>query len=91
MARPMDTTAEAWAVQRTILRRMTGAERAAMAVEMSETARLLTEAGIRHRHPEWSDQQIRDALLSHLLGSNLAEKVRRARDHPVKRCGSVPG
>lgn len=83
MARPMDTTVAAWAIQRAIFRGMTGAERVAMAIEMSETARALTEAGMRHRHPEWSDEQVHDALLSCLLGSDLADKVRRARLMPA--------
>ena len=79
MVRPADTTAAAWAVQREIFRRMTGSERVAMAFEMSEAARSLTEAGIRHRHPDWTGEQIHDALLTRMLGRELSERVRRAR------------
>lgn len=79
MKRPGDTTPEAWAVQLEILRRMTGPERVAMAFEMSEAARALSEAGIRHRHPEWNEGRVRDALMEMLLGLDLANAVRASR------------
>jgi hypothetical protein len=79
MMRPADTTAEAWAVQLEILRRMTGPERVAMAFEMSEAARSLSEAGIRNRHPDWNDDQVRDAIREMLLGRDLAVTVRQSR------------
>ena len=79
MKLPDDTTPEAWAVQLEILRRMTGPERVAMAFEMSEAARALSEAGIRHRHPEWNEGQVRDALMEMLLGLDLANAVRASR------------
>ncbi len=78
MARPADTTEAAWQTQRAILRRMTGAERVAMAFEMSDTARALTEAGIRHRHPDWTDEQVSNELLTRSLGRNLSTEVRGA-------------
>lgn len=58
---------------------MSGPERVAMAFEMSESARALTEAGIRHRHPDWTDEHVHDALLERMLGKSLAAKVRRSR------------
>jgi hypothetical protein len=79
MGRPADTGSEAWRVQREIFRRMTGPERLTMAFEMSDAARALTEAGIRHRHPDWTDEEVHDALLERLLGKPLAIKVRRSR------------
>lgn len=78
MDRPADTSPDAWAVQRDILSRMTGPERVAMAAEMSESARALTAAGIRHRHPDWSEEQVHRALLTRLLGRRLANEVRRS-------------
>ena len=83
MSRLRDTTPEAWRVQLEILRRMTGPERVAKAFEMSDAARSVSEAGIRHRHPEWSDEQVRDALLDLLLGEKLANAVRRSRLIPA--------
>ena len=79
MVRPADTTVEAWEVQLGILRRMSGADRVAMAFEMSDAARALSEAGIRHRHPDWDEGQVKDALLELLLGSELAKAVRGSR------------
>ena len=83
MVRPADTSTEAWQVHHEALRRLTGTERVAMAFEMSAAARDLTEAGIRHRHPDWSDEQVRDALLELLLGEQLADAVRRSRTVPA--------
>ncbi len=83
MTGPADTTREARKVHLDILRRMSGPERVAMAVEMSETARAVTRAGIRHRHPDWTDEQVHDALLVVLLGRDLADRVCRARLLPV--------
>ena len=83
MARPADTNEAAWQTQLAIFRRMTGAERVAMAFEMSDSARALTEAGIRHRHPRWTDEQVRDELLARLLGRDLSTKVRRSRLVPA--------
>jgi hypothetical protein len=79
MTRPADTSAEAWREQLEIWRRMTGAERLAVALDLSETARAISEAGIRYRHPNWTDAQVRDALMDLLLGPRLASEARRAR------------
>ena len=83
MVRPADTTIEAWDVQRDIFRRMSGSQRVAMAFEMSDSARALTEAGIRYRHPGWTDSQVLDAMLERLLGAELARTVRLARPIPA--------
>lgn len=47
-----------------------------MAFEMSERARRLSEAGIRHRHPDWTDAEVHQAMLELLLGADLARKLR---------------
>ena len=83
MNRPVDTSPQAWRAQIAIWRGMTGPERMAVALEMSETARAFSEAGIRHRHPEWSDDQVQDALMDLLLGAQLADDVRRSRFVPA--------
>jgi len=77
-----DTTPEAREVQLAILRRLDGPTRLEMACRMSDEARAISHAGIRHRHPEWSEEQVHAALLELLLGSDLANEVigkRRAR------------
>jgi hypothetical protein len=79
MSRPADTTTDAWRTQLEVWRAMTGPERVAKAFELTDAARAVTEAGIRHRHPEWSDEHVRDAMFDVLLGVELAAKVRRSR------------
>jgi len=66
--RLIDTSREALRVQRAAFRRMTPAQRLAIAAEMSDEARALAEAGIRARHPEFSDDELRAALVALLLG-----------------------
>jgi len=79
LARARDTTPEAHQVQMEILRRLDGPTRLEMACQMSDDARATSEAGIRHRHPEWNDDQVHQALLELLLGPELASRVRSAR------------
>jgi hypothetical protein len=83
MTRPVDTSPEAWRAHLEALRRMTGPERVAKAFDLSEAARTITEAGIRHRHPEWADEQVRDALMELILGDDLAGTLRRSRLTPA--------
>lgn len=45
VVRPLDTSPEAWAVQRAVHKAMTGEQRLALAIEMSEISRRLSEAG----------------------------------------------
>lgn len=75
MTLPADTTPNSRALQLRILREMGGPARLAMALEMSEDARAISESGIRHRHPEWSEAQVHEALIRLLLGDDLARKV----------------
>jgi hypothetical protein len=73
--RSRDTSIEAERVQRDVIRRMSGAERVRIAVEMSEAARELSLAGIRARNPVWSEARSRRALLELLYGSELVERA----------------
>ena len=74
-----DTSSEARRVQLDALRRLDGPHRLEMACLMSDEAREISEAGIRHRHPEWTSDQVHRELLELLLGPNLAHEVLRAR------------
>jgi hypothetical protein len=38
---------------------MSPAQRVRLAVEMSDEARQITEAGVRHRHPDWDAERLR--------------------------------
>lgn len=53
-----DTTPEARAKQLEIIRAMSGEQRMTLAYEMSMFTRELAKAGIRSKHPDWSDAQI---------------------------------
>jgi hypothetical protein len=79
MVRPADTTPDAWRRQIAIFRGLTGPERVAMAWSMSEAARELNAAGIRHRHPGWTAEQVTAALMAQLHGPRVADEVRRSR------------
>jgi hypothetical protein len=64
-----DTSPEAAEVQAGIYRRMTGAERLGLALEMSMTARELTLSRLRAEHPDWSDRELKRELLRYAFGS----------------------
>ena len=79
MVRSLDTSSDAARRQSEVFRRMSGAERVDVACRMSEAARALTVAGIRHRHPEWTDDQIHHALVQQLHGPEVAKAIRSTR------------
>jgi hypothetical protein len=70
-----DTSPDAAAVQRALYRAMTGEQRVALALKMSMMAREITLDGIRHRHPEYSDEQAKFALFRILVGDDLFRKA----------------
>jgi hypothetical protein len=68
---PPDTTPEAHAVQTGIYRRMGGARRLSVAMQLSDAVRRVTVAGIRSRHPQYSEAQVRLAWCRVTLGDAL--------------------
>jgi hypothetical protein len=72
---PADTSAQAREIQLAIYRQMLPGRRVALALELSQEARALTIAGIRARHPEWSDVQVAEACRKRLLGTDLARHL----------------
>ena len=58
-----DTSPAAQAVQREILRAMSGEQRILLAFEMSLFARELATEGIRRNHPEWPEARVTRELL----------------------------
>jgi hypothetical protein len=72
---PADTTLEAARVQNAVYQRMAPERRLALAFQMTASARALSEAGIRHRHPDYTDRQVRRALLRLTLGEELFRQV----------------
>jgi hypothetical protein len=78
-----DTSRAARDAQLAAIRRLDGPARVEMAMRMSDEAREISRAGIRHRHPDWSDERIRAALLEVVLGAPMANEVLRTR--PARR------
>jgi hypothetical protein len=58
-----DTSPEAAVIQASIHRRLTGAQRLQIAVEMSQLAREFALTRLRNVHPDWSDAQLKRELL----------------------------
>lgn len=73
--RAHDTSPEAHQAQFRAYRRLTPDARVAMAVELSESVRLIAIEGIRNRHPQYSDDEVSRALLALLYGRDLAQRV----------------
>lgn len=69
---PDDTTTDAHRVQGGIYARMGGAARLSVAFELSETVKQLACAGIRHRHPQYTEEQVFRAWARLKLGDALA-------------------
>ena len=68
-------------MQTDIYRGMTGAERVDVAFRLSAMAREVSAAGIRSRHPAYSDEEVRRALVRLVHGDTLARAVWP--DHPL--------
>ncbi len=51
----------------------------AVAAEMSDEIRAIAESGIRRRHPDYSDDEIREELIVILLGREDAARGRARR------------
>jgi hypothetical protein len=71
-----DTSASAREVQLAAYRQMSPTRRVALAFEMSEDALALTLAGIRARHPDWTDADVAAEGRTVLLGFDLAASIR---------------
>lgn len=71
----IDTTPEARAAIREIFARMTGDQRVAAAIEMSEQAKQVSLSGIRARNPGFDDAQVKRAWFVLLHGEALTTKV----------------
>lgn len=70
-----DTSAEAHQAQLAAYRRMGPAARTEVVFRLNELARKAAEAGIRSRHPAYSDAQVRLALARLRLGDELTRAV----------------
>jgi hypothetical protein len=75
VGRPRDTTPDAHAQQRDIYLTMGGAARLTIAFELTELVRRTAIAGIRARHPDYSDDQVHRAWARLTLGDRLCREV----------------
>ena len=73
--RPADTSPEAWAAQLAFLRRMEGSRRAALAFRLTSLAREASRAGIRARHPDYGEEDVRRAFFRLLHGDATTRSV----------------
>jgi hypothetical protein len=72
---PADTTPEAALVQLEIYRRMLPSRRMEIALELSESLRKVVAGGVRRRHPDYTDDQVRLAVIRIYLGEKLFSQV----------------
>lgn len=66
-----DTTAEALAVQFQVLRRLGPSGRLAITFDLCDNLRLLTAAGVRHRHPQWDERSVEREVIRLMIGDDL--------------------
>jgi hypothetical protein len=72
---PPDTSPEAHQAQAEAYRRMGGTARSAVMFRLTDLARRNAIAGIRERHPEYDETQVRRAFGRLVLGEDLARQV----------------
>jgi hypothetical protein len=72
---PRDTTVKAARVQFDIFRNMQPQQRLELALKMSTSLRNVALAGVRNRHPEYTDPQVKLAYARLTLGEKLFRDV----------------
>ncbi len=80
---PLDTTAEALAMQVEALRKMDISDRAQMMFELSDNLRSIVESGIRQRHPDYSPEEIQRAALGLTIDRALFNEAFGGREVPA--------
>jgi hypothetical protein len=73
--RPLDTDPDAHRVHIELMRRAPGWRKLELAGQLRETLKTLALAGLRERHPNATDEEIRRRLADSLLGPELATTV----------------
>ena len=71
-----DTSPEAEAILLERIRRMSAAERLQEGARLCQTARAFMRAGIRQRHPEYSADEVEEALARILWGDELYRQAK---------------
>ncbi|HXI03702.1 MAG TPA: hypothetical protein VNI57_11050 [Candidatus Saccharimonadales bacterium] len=75
MSLPLDTSRAAARLQVELWRRMSPQEKLRLASRMTQAAREFCLAGIRHRHPEASEEELKLRFAWITLGPELAAKA----------------
>ena len=66
-----DTTDDALREHIRGLRKLDINARAAMTFELSDNLRQIVKDGVRHRHPDWNEAQVKREVLRIVLGDRL--------------------
>ncbi len=69
--RPLDTSIDAERLQIEVIRRMTPEKRLKTAIQLSHISRDLLAQGVRKRHPDYNEQQVKVAVFRLLLPYKL--------------------
>jgi hypothetical protein len=77
-----DTEPKAHEAQVAAVRKLGPEGRAALAAQMSEDIRRISIEGVRQRHPEYTQEQARRAVLRRVWGEPLASRVWRDLPEP---------
>ena len=83
----MDTTVEAARKEFEILRKLGPEARLKMALEMSDTLRSIVESGVRLRHPDYNEQQVRGEVARLMIGDKLFQEAFGGSDAPMREPG----
>lgn len=70
-----DTSKEAAAKQMEVLRNMGLEGRARLTFQLCDNLREITKAGIRHRHPDYTERQVIQAYLRLICNEKLFQDV----------------
>ncbi len=70
-----DTSDEAARVQLEVYRRMAPSDRLRVGLELTRMSRELIAQGIRTRHPEYSDEEVRWALIRAWIGRDMFQRA----------------
>ena len=72
--RPRDTTQEARAMQMSALERIGPEGRVKVALELAEFVRAMHLAGLRSRHPDWSEERAIHHIVATQYGVDLRQR-----------------
>ncbi len=67
----VDTSNDAEKVQIEIIRRMSSSERLELAIDLTDTSRKMLAEGVRQRHPEYTEDEVRLAVIRLLIPEAL--------------------